>query len=117
MLADEFNTTLGNLVRRVAGNIAQFILHPPIKPALLIDVGKQVNVAGDKALELIKTLFARVEFRIVADMPFAKHAGGISGALEQLGHGFLLEAQTGMAVTLGGDHTVDTTALLVTPGE
>ena len=71
MLADEFNATLGNVVRRVAGSIGELILYPPIKPALLIDVGKQVNVAGDKALELIKTLFARVEFRIVADMPVA----------------------------------------------
>ena len=40
-----------------------------------------------------------------------------TGPLEQLGDCFLLEPQAGMAVTLCGDHAVDTATLLIASRE
>jgi hypothetical protein len=45
------------------------------------------GIAGRDAVELIETLVLRLAVGLVAEMPLAKHCGGLTGMAQHLCHG------------------------------
>ena len=74
-----------------------------------------VDVAAEEAVELVETVAVGADFGLIAQVPFAEHAGFVAGVFEVAGDGvvFGLEA---VAFDAGAEGPFEAEALLVASG-
>lgn len=119
VFVDELLGIVRDQMRAVAGLVGEFSTVPPIQHAHPIVVGMEIDIAADVSVKFIKSLIYGIVGPGVAEMPFAHHAGPVSGSAKVFGEGDFLGLKSVVAVLFWiGEHDFGHAGtLLISSGE